>query len=533
MSKGKQNKGQKAKPPVSKAELAKREAQSKRDKAAHAAKLTTPAPRARARRQMTAVTSMGSKFRGDTAGMLLCRQMALPGEVHPPIRLPTQGSDRTAIAVFENAERYNVTALMGNASPYDTPALQGFKITAESADYALMLYGQPSRTYIHGPFLDEEGTYAVNFPASNSYVYTGGTNGADRDVNDFLPIMGITHDSGTPFYGLRRLPMGVGSSGRRYLFMTAGTTLCLAQGHMHPSPYTIEVYEFVDTNQESRVYQYQVPSNATVDAVIFAAPTNGYYAFKILSFVPSDTVRDLTICYKVKKVNTNTRISWHMACVKDLNPTDYDQADPTIGEHMRRTGCAVLISNVANPYKKQGESICARMPNARFSEYTPSAVGAAIEPYFGSAESGAYTYMDFTFEDEAFRDCTERTANGWFASYDLRGTNRVHVVTLQGLYSQTTLAVKLHISVEWLNTTQRYGNAAPSLSYFDLLEARRINNSTDYFYENPIHIEDIMRWIRKGWGLARQYATPIATGVSAAFPSAAPIAMPLGRLLQA
>lgn len=531
-------------PKISKAEARRRKQQSQRDKAAAAqtAKKWVQKPQVvvatpSRRRAMNPKAMLTTAVQGESAGMILCRQMALPDEVHPPIRLPTQSMAKVAIATFHYPERYTVIEAPNAQTSYDVTALMGYSAsvgpTGAVSDYACIIYGQPSRTYIHGPFTGEEGQYQLMFPGGNTYVFDG-RNTADQsyEANEPLPIMGARLTSGAPFLGLNQLPAGK-AEGRSFLFLTAGVQLCIAQGHNAPSAYTLTVSEYSDNNVILRRGTIDVANAAPVDSVMWTCQGNGYYTFTLNSFTPSTALKDLTACYYLRKVNSVVQIGWHMSALKDLCPADFTQADPAIGEAMRRTGCAVLISNVANEFRKQGEVIAARMPNGSFTRYNPKDLAACSELFTGQATKGAYTYMDFTVEDEAFRDCTERLPSGlWTTHYDLTQVNLVHVISFQGIYAYSTLLPRVHMSVEWMNTAQRYAIAAPTLTNADLIEARRINNSTDYFYENPIHIEDIMRWLKKGWSVARRYAGPISRGVATAFPETAPIVLPIGRYMQ-
>lgn len=530
-------------PKVSKAEERRRRRQSQRDKAAAAQsakkwvqkpQVVTGPPR---RKHMNPKAMLTTAVQGESAGMMLCRQMALPDEVHPPIRLPTQSMTKVAIATFHYPERYTVIETPSAQTSYDVAALMGYSATVGPtgavSDYACIIYGQPSRTYIHGPFTGEEGKYQLMFPGGDLYTIDG-SNTADRsyEANEPLPIMGAKLISGSPFLGLKQLPVGK-AEGRSFLFITAGVRLVIAEGHNAPSAYTMTVSEYTDNNILLKRSIIDVANAATPDTTLWTCPENGYYTFTVNSFTPAQNLKDLIVCYNLEKTNNVVQIGWHMNALKDLCPADFTQADPAIGEAMRRTGCAVLISNVANEFRKQGEVIAARMPNGTFTKYNPKDLAACSELYTGQATKGSYTYMDFTVEDEAFRDCTERLSSGlWTTHYDLTQVNLVHVISFQGIYAYSTLLPRVHMSVEWMNTAQRYAIAAPAYSNADLIEARRINNSTDYFYENPVHIEDIMRWLKKGWSVARRYAGPISRGIATAFPETAPIVLPIGRYMQ-
>lgn len=537
MSKGKSSKNSSLPP----AEAARRKQQSQRDKAAAMAgsggKRNTAQPQ-RQKRPPQNTSDLARRFpvqKGDSGGMLFCRQMALPGEQKPPIRLPTQSMEKTAVASFIYNSRVPFT---GNytytPTNYDGAALQdgSMSVGVSLVDYMMVVYGQPGLQYIHGPFLNEEGVYETHFNnGMNSYTFQNGNAGQGQiDINTFLPIAGLRCVSGTPYFGLRMCPAGH-AAGNKYVFLTAGLKLAIAYGTSAPYAFSLKIHEYQDFGQVVNITQIDVPGNAPADTVIWTVPLNGFYAIELAQFLTQGGA-NITLAFKFVKENSTVHVSWHMAMLNDLNPTDNPSADPQIGEHMRRTGAAVLITNVSNAFNKQGEVIAARLPNGRFSEYTLAAAGSASEMYTGLAAKGCYTYMDFTVADEEFRDYTNRDLTGaWNSTFFLDQSELVHVITFQGLYAATTLLARMHMSTEWRNTTQRYSIAPPMGSNFDLLEARRINNSTDYFYENPIHIEDVMRWIRKGWDLTRRYAIPVSRGVAAAFPETAPVALPLGRML--
>lgn len=539
---------------VSKAELRRRKRQSQRDKkkngppstvAGNRRKKAPPAVQ-KVQRPGTTMMSMqtlrNALMANETQGMLLCRQMALPAE-QMPVRLPTMNMARTAVGKFVYNHKVYATGNVGTTvATYDTACCQGFTADTETANLLFVIYGQLARSMISGPYYQEEGTYRMLFGKSAQQHFDSGwgygTVGMTYNVNTLLPHVALNWTVGTPFLGLKRTPVGE-SNGKAYFFATAGCRIQTNELFRIPGPGLLNLWRHTDLNEFSITanYQFTAASNAAATTV-FTIPENGHYAIE-LAYYSCESLDSYKggrpyMAFDITKSNSDCNWGWHMHQMLDLNPTDFPAADTSIGERCRRTGCAVLISNVGNAYNKQGETVAGRIQDTRFADITPTLLGTTQEMYTGLAAKGAYTYMDFTEEDEAFEDVTRNVGSAASATtaYKLDRTSPVHVISFQGVYPRNAYFARVHFSVEWFSASQRYPMASPYLDPIHLAEARRINNSTSYFYENPIHIEDIMRFIRKGWALARSHAVPISRGIAAAFPEAAPVALPLGRLLQ-
>lgn len=548
---------------VTRAELRRRQRQSQRDKKQSATQVanTVVANRRKKNRPMAgpsvvrtgaALTSMAtlraSLMSNETQGMLLCRQMALPAE-QMPVRLPTMNMARTAVGKFLYNHKVYATGNITSASPYDTAAQQGFTADTETANLMFAVYGQLARTMVSGPYFDEAGTYQILFGKGvQNYTdpgWSGGSVGESYTVNTMLPIVALDLTAGSAFLGLKRMPIGE-SNGKSFFFATAGCRLKTATYFSLPGAGRITLYRHTDYNEIVTVTTADWGSASnTAGQPVLIIPENGHYAielsyYKCEAASPAWMAAPPVMAFDLVKDTADVRWGWHMHQMMDLNPVDFTGADSTIGERARRTGCAVLISNVGNAYNKQGETVAGRVQNTKFSDITPELLSTTQEMYTGLAAKGAYTYMDFTEEDEVFEDVVKFSNRGGTSPnvtvigmcYKLDRTSPVHVITFQGVYPRNSYFARVHLSVEWFSASQRYPMASPYLDPIHLAEARRINNSTSYFYENPIHMEDIMRFIRKGWSLVRSRAGPISRGIATAFPETAPIALPLGRLLQ-
>lgn len=465
-------------------------------------------------------------------GMLLCRHMAIPS-TRPSLRLPTPDMSQTAVAAFRYTDSVTV-------SPDLIPS--GF----EKGGMTFVMYGQPALTYMNGPILVSANTsYVLRFGADDALTYASDaivptvTASFNADMDLWLPVSSLAHLYGDEHKGA---VVSVGrANGINFFFMTKGEKIVLSLAVPtiagSNNGYDLQFFFFNGPNiDNSLAGEYGVTSATTVGTVLFEAPRDGHYAIKLTRVGVVGTSSGGTGQGPLIGLNLFTAAG---SGVWDLHRTP-DACGPTgdkfIGQRVRRTAFSLLVTNTTNMITKQGNVVAGRMRAETANNITEAALSAVADRYTGPAAKGAYSYMDFTREAEEFVDAVEGT-NGQSFVYDLTRSDLIHVIRFDGLALSPTevkpsLLVTCDIALEFVTDSQRYERTVSPHSNLALIEARRINNSTSYFYENPLHPEDIMRYLAKAWSALRSQSTNIARGVSAAYPQVAPVAMPLGRLLQ-
>lgn len=531
---------------ITKQERRRRQKQSQKDKAAAAAnqqqhqpamKLNNPVRRKKVRpAHAKAIRNVRQAFNAMTIdgleaqqGMRLCQQMAMPC-VRPTVRMPTMNMTSTAVASF----RYTDSMEVSNDVSVDGFAPGGMVFIA---------YGQPALTYMNGPVkVGATTTYVLRYGVDDALTYTpdisaGGpvSSSANYDFDSYLPITSLVHQYGEEHKGVVQ---SVGrANGVNYFFISKGEKIALRTAVSVGAGYHCDV-EFYNgpSTTNSIAGELTWDTTTAVGAVLFEAARSGHYTVKIKRVFVGGTSSGGTGTSQpigLSLVAEAGKGVWDLHRVSDAcGPT----GDKFIGQKVRRTGFSLLVTNTTNALQKQGNVVAGRMQHETVNNVTETALSMVADRYTGQAAKGCYTYMDFTQEAEVFEDCVDG-ANGQSFVYNLLRTDLIHVMSFAGLSKSGTDAVPsllatCDISLEFITDSQRYDRATPAFSANALAEARRINNSTSYFYENPLHPQDIMRYLTSAWKGFRSQSNNIARGVAAAYPQYAPIALPLGRLLQ-
>lgn len=464
-------------------------------------------------------------------GMMLSKFMALPS-TRPSLRLPTQDMSLTAVAAFRYTD--GVTVDPNLASPGFSPGGMTF-----------IMYGQPALTYMNGPIrVTADTTYVLRYGADDSLTFQTDssvptlTTTTDMFPDVWLPVSSLAHQTGDEHMGAI---VSIGrASNVSYIFMSKGQKILLGDSISAAGSganVDLQFYFFNGPSIDpSLTAEYGVNAGTTAGTVLLEAPRDGHYAVKITRVKVIGTSSGGTGQGPVLRLHLfsaqNTGV-WDLHRVADaVGPT----GDKFIGQRVRRTGFSLLVTNTTNMITKQGNVVAGRMRHETVNNVTESALSALADRYTGTAAKGCYSYMDFTPEAERFVDAVEGT-NGQSFVYDLSRTDMIHVVRFDGLTlgatdAKPSLLVTCDIAVEFVTDSQRYERTVSPFSALALIEARRINNSTSYFYENPLHPSDIVRYLARAWSALRGQSANIARGVSAAYPAIAPVAMPLGQLLQ-
>lgn len=144
---------------------------------------------------------------------------------------------------------------------------------------------------------------------------------------------------------------------------------------------------------------------------------------------------------------------------------------------------------------------------------------SADERYTDNANKGLYTYMEFTEDCEKFE---ARVNNSGYPLCHFP-TNMVHLVTVKNPTQSTNdYAIATDCVMEFTTQSQLFTKAVPVCMSHELEEARRISSMTAWFYENPVHWDDISRYITAAWRWASRNTGLIENAAVAAFPQYSP-----------
>jgi hypothetical protein len=206
--------------------------------------------------------------------------------------------------------------------------------------------------------------------------------------------------------------------------------------------------------------------------------------------------------------------------------------DRSIGAVVRRTAASLLITNTSALNFRQGTVIGARLAGADETTTTKARLDVAAQRYVGDGANGCYTYLSFSGSDEQFHTAVDRELGG--ISFSLASPEYVHVVRVSNPSVATapnSYAVSVDCVLEFMTDSQRYSKEVPMLLHDELVEARRIANATPFFYENPLHLADIGKYVLKAWGFLRKNAVPISNAISAVAPQYGPAARYIARAI--
>lgn len=486
-----------------------------------------------------------STLLGEREGLALARQMALPeGPNASLLRVPTVDMPPVAI----NCSQWTST-LTASTTTLD---LSGYPV--KSSELMVINYGQPGRAALVGPIVSVAAQGAVT--TTFRYPTLGGAAvNASVTIQTSTEAMdpGSTHtvlwdpvqviDAVVPASGPKRRPLGR-SRGRTYVYIDPNEQLLLTykQGGVTVKPLhsiRVSLYQWGGPHEpHSRVAEWH-SSPIGESAGILTITTSGWYTLDIVSSladastVSGEITLDVAIAAKV--ANPARMIHY-------WNET---LANAEIGESCRRTCYTLLISNTTAQMYRSGTVVAGRMLNERFGNpvidsetaggyISSSSVALLNSKYTGQAAKGCFTYMDFDQEAEKFVTGVNQWGNP-VCDLDYRGFVNLEV------FSQMTLGAEVVANylatftmvTEFRTDNMMFAPTVSSLAHDALVEARRVNNTTPYFYENPLHMGEIWTSIKKGFAAFRKVAIPLGMAASTLFPEAGGVIMPIAHAIQA
>lgn len=461
-------------------------------------------------------------------GLQLTKFMTLPMDT-PSLRLPTRDMSKTAVMKTRNTVRSREITSVG----VDMGTTMLYLVTGYPA-LAYMCYPYPTNStgrYTMG-FSDKQGKAAVSnlwFPWKDTIVPL--PESSLRLSRCYIPIVQRKLTSGVGYSGPGQYQPLMQQDGVNYVFLQQQETVVVTAANV---PTGTEMVVFMNRMMDVGMEASEVAMtilNSTTLQYSFSAPAPGWYNFELEG---KCNMGAENVSFAMLSFTTNAAPTWGLFSMAELGE-DLAFADAT-----RRTACTLLVTNTTSKYSVAGDVVAARLqlgvPWAD-DEVTSLAnimdkLNVASDRYVGKAANGCYTYLDFTESDETFREVCNRFQNPVFTPDEGAFTHVISFFNPSLATTPSSHLVTCDMAIEFKTASQRYITAVPDCEPDALQAARGLNNSTSYFFENPLHWRDIENYARRAWGLFRDNASLIAKGVSAVFPEAAPAAMAVGHLLQ-
>lgn len=507
------------------------------------------------------VNKQFGRFAGGGA-MHLMHMLSLPGDV-PVTRLPTVDMPRTSVLKYRRPVDHSEEISIDGATlvvVIGHPALHWMrrrKATSLGSPWTVVLH--TTQLLVPDTTSRGHGTGIAHIPTTTTLVLDDVLQVASiNSGSTWMPT--IYHDGVQYFYA---------NSGAKFTWVEAiHTTPVMENGTMvNYLPPTCTVHctlvalrvagaRYGTDQLHSMLHKTTAPDDAnhTADCSI-TVMTEGWYCIKYnfitcnhLAATPdnhtvvgayADSISSLSVSQA--KLTLGASEYWEMF------PTANLATQPEMGREMRRTAASLLISNMSSEYTSQGSIRAARLlrspptgtASGTVSMYS-ALVSSAAEIHTGHARTGVYTYMSFDDVDELFSEVVCQHTSGantigfQVDSRYLEGGYMNVIIIKNGAYAthNNTYVITSDISLEFKGSMSDRTFAVPSGNYSDLIESRRINNATTYFYDNPIHWNTISRYLHSMWSFLRKNATTIGGAASLVFPEAAPAIMPVARFIQ-
>lgn len=497
---------------------------------------------AQVRKQLDYAASMATR-----EGMTYAKMMALPESMPAPVRLPT--NDMPVVALTRTSKAFAFSPM--TIAPVQQPV-------SDTGDCVFFVYGQPGRMMQYGPL-----TYTTTVEATTStFSFAGSAGGTEQQSYVNFNVSGSTLYGGSSetvfMQPVRHVnasgnvntmrPLGR-SNGRTYFWLNAGEQFYWKCNNspvggfgLLPGDLSITVYKWigVDDTDSMKTYRYpkgflRNPAFTYSDAPMELSGLGWYSIEFTISMLDADSTTNL-VALTTSTISPGVNFQY-MAFAWDETIVG-TSGSGEIGENCRRTATSVLITNTSPVLNKGGSVTAARLVNERIS--TPNALvndsslnvttlNNASQKYTGMAEKGVYTYMDFEQSSELFAQAVNQYGSPCF-NLDVR--QYVNAIRITSPSTVNSFLITIQAVIEFKTDSMLYSKSVPDGYFNALVEARRINNSTDYFYENPLHLGDIWRYIVKGFNAARKVAVPLGMAASTTFPEASGLIMPIAHALQ-
>lgn len=361
------------------------------------------------------------------------------------------------------------------------------------------LYGQPGLVAVVGPYYAPSsasaGWFNCNFAYQGGNVLTwalfDGTTPLAPSLGDW-PLVRVKAQSATQNYlsglAMDQKPIGM-SGGLPYVLLSGNESLIIytatGTGGAAGATLTFEVQIFVSQDAAPRSYPVvvaldangNIPANTPIygPGTLLGVSGPVLVCVKFASFTGA-AAPNLTIT----SLRVNNILAGHLWV--QLYTPELDQ-DSSIGQQCRRTATTLSLINTSAFTTRQGTIIAARLPNKPFSYDTPAALSVAAQRYRGDASKGVFTYMEFSSTSERFTSAMNDQGG---IIYDLDSDDFAHVVQITNpgyVASPNSFLMNISTALEFKTDSQRYSKAVCRIPHGDLIEARRVVNSTPWFFD--------------------------------------------------
>jgi hypothetical protein len=340
-------------------------------------------------------------------------------------------------------------------------------------------------------------------------------------------------------------PIGL-DAGKRYIWVDGGTASTFAFVVTVPVATLTSAslnLSLIKWNPDSAptVTEIQVPFTTPAFSYNFQAviTTPGYYCVSYTGLIFTGATSGgsglLTISSNWYTYNTTSAAAWSTLHLGDLDPNN--GGDVTMGRKIRVNSSSLLLTNTTASIQKQGTVLASRLNELPFYSVTPAVLSKAAEKYTGGAETGVYTYKEFTQYAETYRQCIDLG----YLVFDLAYTDYYHFIQVSAtsyVSSPNTFTLSLSSNVEFQSDIARHvKGCAPPKEDQDLIFARSIvSSSPEWFFENPSHLARVMGFIARGarglYNGARTYGPNFMQGIASMGGSYAPLFSAAGTLLR-
>lgn len=479
--------------------------------------------------------AFGPNWGDNSQGAVLARQMAIPESSTAPVRMPTTDMPKTAVTKLTTTLSVkNPVITLANQPSGSPPFTNG--------DLMFYIYGLPGFSMMYGPVVGSTTvvdatvtSFAYSSSPGSRHPLTTTTLQPGSSVSShWLPTKCTDSESGA----VRPLGVAVGQTYAwfdrtekfHYKVYSGNDVATTISG-----PITVELVKWMGPGEPPKSIATLSYKKGDSGTFAYTVPESGWYSMEFtMSAVDTDTLIT-TFSVEVTAAAAVANPARYKLCYQDA------LQNKDVGESIRRTGFSVLITNTTAQINRQGNVVAARLvADGYYDEDFSLGVNhldAASDKYTGDASNGVYTYMDFDQSAERFYQAHSGAVSTQALGpvFDLEYYGYIHVIKISNPTPETaanSFLVTITGIYEFRSDSMLYAKGVPMASNLALTDARRINNSTDYFYENPLHMSDIWRYIKNAFGQVRRAAIPLGMAASTMFPEAAGAIMPVAHALQ-
>lgn len=504
--------------------------------------------------QLVRSKKLNSYAAGSKLGIIsssLAYAISLPGPT-TAMRFPDENAESTDVKGFRFV----------NALTHPMAGNIAFGFTA--TDFALVFFGTPACMFMY---------WKDSVPSGSTYQLVLSTidiNGNDSfgQTQGLLSVIVANNASmnGTTAYDLS-LPINIvgavsnsvgfhgpwlsggyysgGSSTDYYVYMNSGDVIALTftfgygnvfagwngAGFVNVDFYSLPGRPSGTANRSDNAFgnsagagllKFNLPTNNLGTAVVQYTPqVAGWYSF-ILKELVITTAPATGFVSSINVTGTLTAgvlAGWSIVCAPDfISPAMITSASgiPMLAENARVNGASILITNTTNMLNRGGSVNAARMfaMDTRPEDVTKMTLMATSnDTYTGDAANGVYTFV----ENTAWRSHRRRHATAAGPFMALGDDSKYHYIAITSSVPQT-YTVTVNFILEYKTTLQAVSNNRVAAGVVtDLQRARGlINESPEWFFENPLHMSQIFSWVRSGAKALAHYGPGVVGAIGQA-----------------